>query len=134
MKACKTCKLDKDESLFSSSQLKLTNGRCRECQAELVKAHYQKNKTTYQERDAKRRAKYKDFISKFKDVPCKDCGKKYPPYVMDFDHLDPTIKSFTIGKAASKCVNLEEIIQEINKCEVVCANCHRERTFNRIRG
>lgn len=49
---------------------------------------------------------------------------------MDFDHLKP--KSFELAKAASHYRSLETIKKEIDKCEVVCANCHRIRTFNRM--
>lgn len=66
--------------------------------------------------------------------PCADCGKTYPYYVMDFDHKPETEVSHHLkprGRhgmdrlAGSK--NL--LLAEIAKCDVVCANCHRERTW-----
>lgn len=68
--------------------------------------------------------KGKELVNKYKDVPCADCGHKYPPCVMDFDHIKDT-KKFTI---ANKLRSVELLLQEIAKCEVVCANCHRIRT------
>jgi hypothetical protein len=68
----------------------------------------------------------KEIINKAKDVPCKDCGKKYPFYVMDFDHVRGK-KSFGIGSNVRCRVGI--LLKEIEKCEVVCANCHRIRTY-----
>lgn len=78
------------------------------------------------ESNRRRRAEVREFINSHKDVPCQDCGVSYPPYVMDFDHRDPSTKEF--GIAGYPKHNLEVIAQEIAKCDVVCANCHRERT------
>lgn len=58
--------------------------------------------------------------------PCMDCGKTYPPYVMDFDHRDPKLKSHVIGNMHFAMVKRLE--EEAAKCDLVCANCHRERT------
>ena len=64
-----------------------------------------------------------------KDKPCTDCKIQYPPYVMQFDHVRGR-KSFTIGSLYYK-KTLAQIMKEIDKCEVVCANCHAERTHRR---
>jgi hypothetical protein len=50
--------------------------------------------------------------------------------VLEFDHLDAEGKSFNIG-AAVPYRNWNSILAEIEKCEVVCANCHRRRTARR---
>ena len=65
-----------------------------------------------------------------KGVPCVDCGGKYPPYVMDFDHVRG-IKVQGISEMIQKHCTLVDLHAEIAKCEVVCANCHRERTWGR---
>jgi hypothetical protein len=72
--------------------------------------------------------KNKEYIRKAKDVPCLDCETKYPHYVMDFDHIGEKIASVTY-LAHNK--SLKEVIKEIAKCEIVCANCHRVRTYKR---
>jgi hypothetical protein len=59
--------------------------------------------------------------------PCKDCNKHYPHYVMHFDHLKD--KVFNIGSSTSKASDIFR--KEISKCDVVCANCHAERTHIR---
>lgn len=72
-----------------------------------------------------------EFVKQAKSVPCKDCGVSYPYYVMDFDHRNSSEKKFSLSKY-NQIGNLEKIKAEIAKCDVVCANCHRERTFGRI--
>lgn len=67
------------------------------------------------------------IIYAYKDKPCMDCNFHFFPYVMDFDHRNPGEKLFHISKPSSH--NKIEIIAEIMKCDVVCANCHRIRTF-----
>lgn len=66
-------------------------------------------------------------IDEAKDKPCMDCGVKYPSYVMQFDHRDPATKSFGIGPRGTGR-SVEALLAEIAKCDVVCANCHAERT------
>lgn len=69
----------------------------------------------------------RDYVDSFKDKPCADCGVQYPPYVMDFDHRDPTEKKFAVSKMVLRRCKLQDIASEIAKCDLVCANCHRER-------
>lgn len=56
---------------------------------------------------------------------CVDCG--YDRYIeaLEFDHIDPSKKDFTIS--GNHCVSWERIKEELDKCELRCANCHRER-------
>jgi hypothetical protein len=69
-----------------------------------------------------------EIIRKAKAKPCADCGIQYPYYVMQFDHVRGE-KSFQIGMSTA-AKRLELILEEIEKCEVVCANCHAARTFH----
>lgn len=62
-----------------------------------------------------------------KDKPCMDCGIKYQLCAMDYDHRDPSTKLFHVSQTANH--SMQEIVEEISKCDVVCANCHRIRTF-----
>src|SRR5258705_499129 len=62
-----------------------------------------------------------------KNKPCVDCGIKYPPHVMDWDHVSG-VKRFNLGNARQRYGHLgirEQILVEIAKCDLVCANCHR---------
>ena len=75
-------------------------------------------------------AKSRAAVHEAKKQPCVDCGIGYPYYVMEFDHLDAKTKHFNVG-AGVTCASYERLIAEIAKCEVVCANCHAERTHQR---
>ncbi len=75
-----------------------------------------------------RRRGRKEYIQQAKAVPCTDCGVQYPPYVMDFDHVRGK-KTMDISDMISTCKPFSVIKEEIEKCEVVCSNCHRERTY-----
>lgn len=64
--------------------------------------------------------------------PCCDCGKTYPHFVMDFDHIEGRGKKSTnVSDMIRRSANLTKILAEIEKCEVVCANCHRIRSHTR---
>lgn len=75
-----------------------------------------------------RTARNLSVIRKAKSNPCTDCGQSYPFYVMDFDHVRG-IKRFSLSKVHGR--SLAVIETEMAKCEIVCANCHRERTYSR---
>lgn len=92
--------------------------------------------TEYYERKAlrhtrRKRAAIRRLICDAKAVPCADCGNTFPYYVMDFDHVHG-VKRFNIGRGLSSWT-VEDVRQEIAKCEVVCANCHRIREHERKR-
>ena len=71
----------------------------------------------------------KAFIRAAKDKPCADCGHVFHHTAMDFDHRLGTTKRFDLSHTGTRC--LKTIQEEIVKCDVVCANCHRVRTFER---
>lgn len=73
--------------------------------------------------------KKKNLIDRLKNVPCCDCSKTFPVYVMEFDHLYGK-KKYTIAALISK-LGIKKLQEELKKCEVVCANCHSIRTFKR---
>lgn len=80
-------------------------------------------------RDARHRNR--EIIQQAKRVPCADCGREYPPYVMDFDHRPGEEKCFNLSMGLACGLRSELIKAEMAKCDVVCSNCHRIRTFKR---
>ena len=71
----------------------------------------------------------RDLIDNIKlKTGCLLCGYKEHPVALDFDHLNPLEKSFTIGTKYTS-VSLDRLIKEIKKCRVLCANCHRVETL-----
>ena len=77
---------------------------------------------------AKRLAARRALIAKMKDRPCADCGGRFPPQAMDFDHLGE--KRFNISRGLQE-QKMQTVLEEIAVCEIVCSNCHRVRTHNR---
>lgn len=131
MKKCSTCRRELEISNFSKRGNGLQSN-CKECNRAYYQNYYKSNPSE-KNRLAKRRKlvreEIKEYIRKVKDVPCADCKIKYPFYVMQFDHIRD--KEFNISTAIN-FHTLNKIKLEIAKCEIVCANCHAERTFQRI--
>lgn len=70
----------------------------------------------------------RELVRAYKSTPCADCKIQYPYYVMDFDHIRGE-KKFNLARYYKHTV--ERLLEEISKCDVVCANCHRIRTYKR---
>jgi len=104
---------------------------------DLVKKHAAEQRWYYKNIDKIRQYKQKarklriEYIKKIKEVPCKDCGIQYPSYVMDFDHFEENSKTETVNRLAGTRAGWKRLKQEIEKCHIVCANCHRIRTHKR---
>lgn len=128
-KVCSKCELELGIECFTKNKARPDglNGYCRSCHNKYTASHYRNNKEYYVKKALKNTSVTKEFVRSKKDVPCTDCKQSYPWYVMDFDHLQD--KKFTIG--ASFGVSRKSLLEEIDKCEVVCSNCHRERTYQR---
>lgn len=132
LKWCRKCDHVKQVSEFpirNAATGKL-HSYCLTCQSAMSREHYQANKGDYKRKVQNTTHRNRRLISKAKSKPCADCGVSYPPYVMDFDHRDGHVKIQSLGNMtrASKA----RILAEIAKCDVVCANCHRERTHRRM--
>lgn len=131
-KTCSSCGAEKALAEFNF-KYRATGTRhsyCRECGKEITRSHYRRNKQAYLDRNARTYHRHRELIRQAKARPCADCGVQYPYYVMDFDHRDGATKSFMLSdvpRATSK-----SLMREIAKCDVVCSNCHRERTQKRL--
>lgn len=103
----------------------------KEKQREAVRKHYEKNRQYYIDKASRKRRELRAWVYDLKNnTPCKDCGVQYPYYVMDFDHLED--KKVLV----SKVINTGSWTQtkaEILKCDIVCSNCHRIRTYTRYK-
>jgi len=100
---------------------------------QLHRDEYRRNRKNHLTRTGKWYIKFREVIIAAKSVPCMDCGRYFPPAAMDFDHVRGE-KLFTVGAIISKMggmVAIEAAQEEIKKCDIVCANCHRIRTAQR---
>lgn len=68
------------------------------------------------------------IIATAKLRPCTDCYGWFNHYQMDFDHVRGE-KKFNLSQSGARSV--KGVLAELKKCELVCANCHRERTYKR---
>tara|TARA_R110000824_G_scaffold4250_1_gene20226 strand:- start:86 stop:457 length:372 start_codon:yes stop_codon:yes gene_type:complete len=105
-----------------------------EDQKEAVKRHYQKNKDKIKARSYERnkiqRVRNRDFVKSIKEISeCIDCGENNP-LVLDFDHVRGD-KVLAISDMVNRAYGINSISEEMEKCEVRCANCHRIITEKR---
>lgn len=103
---------------------------------EYHRQYYQRNSATYKARAKKftdrvrlevKQAVYEYLLAH----PCVDCGEK-DPIVLEFDHRDADQKRFDVGAAMRRGCSLKTVFEEIAKCDVRCANCHRRRTYKQM--
>jgi hypothetical protein len=69
------------------------------------------------------------LIAQLKNKPCLDCGNRFHFSAMDFDHRE---NNKFKGVSSMLSYSLKRIHEEIAKCDLVCSNCHRVRTFKRM--
>jgi len=91
--------------------------------------YYAKYKNRFDAYMQGRRAWASFVVAFVKQSPCQDCGETFPPECMDFDHVRGR-KFSEIARLASTG-QVSRFLKEIEKCDLVCANCHRTRTRNR---
>jgi hypothetical protein len=71
----------------------------------------------------------REFLVVFREnTPCVDCGRYYPHYVMEFDHIRGARKA---GVSSLMRQGWKAVLVEIEKCDLVCGNCHNIRTHSR---
>lgn len=104
---------------------------CRPCCSEYGKEQYERNKPYYLAKNhvsrARSRRMNRDMVYEFLLThPCVDCGETNP-VVLDFDHVDPKTKRWSVGGMLSRRTTTA-VRREMSKCVVRCANCHRRRT------
>ena len=85
-------------------------------------------------RHARRRAKLRNYTDHIKlQIGCMECGYRDAPEALQFDHIDPDNKAANVGQLVSEGRSIEAIQEEINKCRVLCANCHAIHTKRQIK-
>ena len=117
MRKCKECEQDLplEEFYILNKEKGWRRSKCKKC--------YYKTNTSLN--SLRVYEWYKDFK---KEQRCAKCGND-DHRVLEFDHIDRSTKSFNIGDIASKGYSIKRLQEEIDKCEVLCANCHRIKTY-----
>jgi hypothetical protein len=107
---CKSCKKEKSNSEFYKRGLTKFHKKCKEC---------------YKATNNKTQQIFKKEMVDYKGGECQCCGYNACLHALDFHHINPKTKKFTIGKISKRKIT-QEIAEELDKCILVCSNCHRE--------
>lgn len=138
MKICTTCKVEKEKIEFNKNKSRKDglNNICRSCSNLRSRKYYTEN-TDHHRRVVSKRKKIvrennqEKFLSFIKEQKCTDCGTT-DYRVFEFDHINDD-KFANVSLLLNTGYSWNIIQEEMNKCEIVCANCHRIRTFTRQR-
>lgn len=132
MKRCATCKTMKDEEEFNwrNQALGIRHPTCRECQKSYRLDWYVKHKAEHLQNVKARkhevRKEARQYVWNYLLAhPCTKCGES-DPVVLEFHHLYE--KDKTISVMIADGWSIDRIQMEMNKCIVLCANCHRRIT------
>lgn len=132
-KTCSKCKLPKpiEDFNFKLKSKGIYQCQCKSCTRKNIKNHYINNKKYYLNKTRKRNLELRQEINNymlnyFKNHNCIDCGESNP-VVLEFDHRDGTQKERSIS-GFLRDRRLDKIKNEIEKCDVRCANCHIKKT------
>ena len=129
-KFCNSCGVEKPVQEFNKNSKKKDGlqTQCRFCTRKAIKNHYSNNKKYYSNRNKTSRIKLQQkFLDYIKSLSCTKCGENHPA-TLDFDHIDRTQKTKTISSMIRGRETWEKILKEMEKCQVLCSNCHRKRT------
>ena len=132
---CRICSEEKPETAFNWRVVGVRRHRhCIACQKKISRDCYLRNKATVLARNVGRKKQALTararLIQALKNVPCADCMNVYPYWVMHFDHVRG-VKVANVSAMATREYPVKAILAEVEKCEIVCANCHATRTHVR---
>lgn len=134
MKTCTKCGKEKPLEDFYRKARNKTDGRAPECKA-CARTYYDHNTACKPEfKEYKRvynKARKKDLQRQYYELMlskcCILCGESHIA-CLQFDHRDSSIKSFSIADGILSARSWSSIVTEMNKCDILCANCHAKRT------
>jgi len=112
-KICTKCgeNLPLDQFNYRDKVKGARRSECKKCHTDYMKKAYSKKKEAIQELKSQ--------------ISCQKCGETRG-YCLDYHHVDPNTKVNTVARLTSNAYSMETIYKEIEKCIVLCANCHRE--------
>lgn len=132
MKKCDTCKQEKELIEYNKNRTKKDglNSICKICSRARSKKYYLENHDKHIKniirRNKEQETRIKTWVASYlRNNNCVDCNENNI-VVLEFDHLKN--KEFNISTMIHRRFSILRIKKEIEKCEVVCANCHRIRT------
>lgn len=127
-KICGKCKTELSVEHFHPHKKDKFQSNCKECQKQYRSEHYKKNKQKYIDKASKwtndQVVWWQDYKSKLK---CELCPETHPA-CLQFHHTDDN-KEGNVATLARRG-NRQKLLKEIEKCQVLCANCHFKLHFN----
>lgn len=126
MKRCCICKETKSFEDFHKQKSNKDGHKtyCKLCQKGLNKTHYNENKLSYHSRTKIRRGNNSIWMEEYKkSLKCELCPESRPGCIT-FHHLDPNEKEMDVSLMSSRGISQKRILKEIEKCKVLCFNCH----------
>lgn len=107
---------------------------CRDCRRSYDRQYYdERGRSARRARQRARIYRARAWMASLKEgVPCRDCGEIFPVWVMHWDHL-PGFEKVDQVSSMVQSRTRSVVLEEIKKCELVCANCHVLRTVRRAR-
>ena len=133
-KKCSCCKQTKHQEEFSwkVKSKRLRNTKCRECVNNYNRQHYKDNKDYYLRKTKQSYNKLATLLYSFKfSNSCNVCGENTPS-CLEFNHINRKDKEYQISNMCKMGVSQEQFIKEVQKCEILCCNCHRKRTAKQL--
>ena len=125
-KKCYKCNKNKNIAEFNKKGTNRYSSYCKDCNKEYQKKYYKDNTNVFYQKNKKRKEKIREYISSYKkDLCCENCGENHPA-TLDFHHKSSDEKKFNIGMSVNHGVSLKSIKEEIDKCIILCSNCHRK--------
>jgi hypothetical protein len=130
LKLCVTCHEAKAVSAFNKRTAAPDGlqSRCRDCsRVWYVKNRVQHMANVKRHNEERRRVVKMELTRYLESHPCVDC-RETDIRCLEFDHVDPAQKAYNVSSMLRSQRPWKEILKEIEKCDVRCANCHRRRT------
>jgi 5-methylcytosine-specific restriction endonuclease McrA len=135
MKKCSSCKKIKSLGDFNKNKSKKDglNTICRLCSKKRSKKYYEDNREKHlvevRKHRKRQRFKLRKYVWSYKQAhPCISCGEQ-DPRVLEFSHINKKSKYMNVAHMVGQAVSITRLNKEIDKCEILCANCHRRKTF-----
>lgn len=125
-KLCPKCGQEKFVSQFSKNKGRpdKLSCECKSCHRQMRNTYYAANKKREMARVAARKRGIKSWYMALKSqLKCNRCGEDHPATIQ-FHHIDPKEKDTILAEVASLGWSRKKILEEIKKCEILCANCH----------
>ncbi|KKR56794.1 MAG: hypothetical protein UU05_C0027G0006 [Candidatus Curtissbacteria bacterium GW2011_GWA1_40_47] len=132
VKLCTHCLQNKPLSDFNFKikSKGILHSHCKNCSRTFIRNHYYNNRQYYLLKAKRRNEEIRTFLRRYlwnylKKHACVDCGET-DPVVLEFDHLKD--KLIEVTRLVRNGPSIDKVRNEIEKCEIRCANCHRRKT------